>query len=95
MNAGNWPTPLGVYGYNSTYNLMGGDLFEAETLCLDSANMGQIASEVGNLSYYSTDRAPIVDANVVSRTRWSQSRTTPPRPTSRSWWAMETISGTS
>ena len=67
VNAGNWPTPLGVYGYNSTYTFMGGDLFEAQTLCLDSHNMGAIASETGNLSYYSTDGAPIVDANVVKQ----------------------------
>ena len=40
---------------------MGGDLYEAQTLCLDSRNMGAIASETGNLSYYSTVRAPIVE----------------------------------
>jgi hypothetical protein len=67
VNAGNWPTPLGVYGYNSSWNIMGGDLYEAQTLCLNSHNMGAIASETGNLSYYSTAKAPIVDANVVQQ----------------------------
>jgi hypothetical protein len=69
VNAGNWPTPLGVYGYNSTWNELGGDLYEAQTLCLDSHNMGAIASEVGNLSYYSTVGAPIVKANVVQQNK--------------------------
>lgn len=65
VNAGNWPTPLGVYGYNSTWQVMGGDLYEAQTRCLASRNMGAIASEAGNLSFYSTRGAPIVDADVV------------------------------
>ncbi len=69
VNAGNWPTPLPVYGYNSTWAFMGGDLYEAETLCLDSHNMGAIASETGNLSYYSSAKAPIVDANVVQQNK--------------------------
>jgi hypothetical protein len=67
VNAGNWPTPVGVYGYNSTWNVLGGDLYEAQTLCLDSRNMGAIPSRTGNLSYYSSVRAPIVDANVLQQ----------------------------
>ena len=67
VNAGSWPTPLPVYGYNSTWNVLGGDLYEAQTRCLDSRNMGAIASETGNLSYYSSVKAPIVDANVVQQ----------------------------
>ncbi len=67
VNAGNWPTPLGVYGYNGSWNVMGGDLYEAQTKCLDSRNMGAIASETTNLSFFSTRRAPIADANVVTQ----------------------------
>src|SRR4029077_15697897 len=33
VNSGRWATPLGVYGYNSTYNVAGGDLYEAQTRC--------------------------------------------------------------
>ena len=67
VNAGHWPTPLGVYGYNSSWNVAGGDLYEAQTKCLDSRNMGAIASETGNLSFFSTRRDPIADANVVTQ----------------------------
>ena len=67
VNAGHWPTPLGVYGYNDTWNLGGGDLYEAETLCLDSHNMGAIASEAGNLSFFSTRTPPIANADVVTQ----------------------------
>lgn len=61
VNAGYWPTPLGVYGYNNSW-LMGGFLYEAQTRCLDSRNMGAIPTETGNLSFFSTRRPPIVDA---------------------------------
>ncbi len=67
VNAGHWPTPLGVYGYNNSWNVAGGDLYEAQTRCLDSRNMGAIASETGNLSFFSTRRAPIKAANVVTQ----------------------------
>jgi hypothetical protein len=67
VNAGNWPTPLPVYGYNSTWNVLGGDLYEAQTRCLDSRNMGAIASMTGNLSFYSSVKAPIAEANVVKQ----------------------------
>ncbi len=69
VNAGNWPTPLPVYGYNGTWKILGGDLYEAQTTCLDSHNMGAIASETGNLSYYSSVGAPIVKANVVRQNK--------------------------
>jgi hypothetical protein len=62
VNAGHWPTPLGVYGYNNSWMVLGGYLYEAQTQCLDSRNMGAIASETGNLSFFSTRRAPILDA---------------------------------
>ncbi len=66
VNAGNWPTPLGVYGYNSSWNVAGGDLYEAQTRCLDSRNMGAIASTTGNLSFFST-RTPGADATAVTQ----------------------------
>jgi hypothetical protein len=59
VNAGHWPTPLGVYGYNNSW-LIGGYLYEAQTRCLDSRNMGAIPTETGNLSFFSTRRAPIL-----------------------------------
>lgn len=66
VNSGQWPTPLGVYGYNNSW-LIGGYLFEAQTRCLDSRNMGAIPTETGNLSFFSTRRAPIVDADELER----------------------------
>lgn len=62
VNAGHWATPLGVYGYNNSW-LTGGYLYEAQTRCLESRNMGAIPTETGNLSFFSTRRAPIVLAN--------------------------------
>jgi hypothetical protein len=59
VNAGHWPTPLGVYGYNNSWMVMGGYTYEAQTKCLDSRNMGAIPSETGNLSFFSTRSAPI------------------------------------
>lgn len=60
VNESGWPTPLGVYGYNDSWNV-GGYLYEAQTRCLDSRNMGAIPTETGNLSFFSTRRPPIVD----------------------------------
>jgi hypothetical protein len=65
VNAGNWQTPLGVYGYNDSWNVLGGDLYEAQTRCLDSRNMGAIASETGNLSFFSTRTFPITGSGAV------------------------------
>ncbi|MGZ5969264.1 MAG: hypothetical protein ACXWP4_16435, partial [Polyangiales bacterium] len=65
VNAGHWPTPLGVYGYNSSWNVLGGYLYEAQTTCLDSRNMGAIASEAGNLSFFSTHAPPITGSGAV------------------------------
>lgn len=67
VNAGRWPTPLGVYGYNDSWNVGGGDLYEAQTRCLDSRNMGAIASETSNLSFFSTRGAPITESEVVTQ----------------------------
>jgi hypothetical protein len=61
VNAGQWPTPLAVYGYNNSWYLAGGYLHEAQTRCLASRNMGAIASETGNLSFFSTRAAPITE----------------------------------
>jgi hypothetical protein len=58
VNSGQWPTPLGVYGYNNSW-LVSGYLHEAQTRCLDSRNMGAIPTETGNLSFFSTRRPPI------------------------------------
>ena len=65
VNAGRWPTPLAVYGYNDSWNVAGGDLYEAQTRCLASRNMGAIASEAGNLSFFSTRAPPITGWGAV------------------------------
>ncbi|MFO0684325.1 MAG: hypothetical protein U0234_19895 [Sandaracinus sp.] len=67
VNAGRWETPLGVYGYNDSWNVAGGDLYEAQTRCLDSRNMGAIASMTSNLSFFSTRSAPITESDVVTQ----------------------------
>jgi hypothetical protein len=65
VNSGRWPEPVAVYGYNNSWNLGGGYLHEAQTLCLDSHNMGAIASEASNLSFFSTRAAPITQPGEV------------------------------
>lgn len=56
-----WPKPIGVYGYANYWLVFGGFLFEAQTLCTESRNMGAIPTEVNNLSFFSTRRAPITN----------------------------------
>ncbi len=56
-----WQTPIGVYGYNNSWLVQGGYVHEAQTRCLDAHNMGAIPTETGNLSFFSTRRAPIVN----------------------------------
>jgi hypothetical protein len=56
-----WPKPIGVYGYASYWMVFGGYLFESQTLCADSRNMGAIPTTVNNLSFFSTRREPIID----------------------------------
>eukprot|EP01116_Phalansterium_solitarium_P019838 TRINITY_DN5688_c0_g1_i1.p1 TRINITY_DN5688_c0_g1~~TRINITY_DN5688_c0_g1_i1.p1 ORF type:complete len:564 (+),score=183.55 TRINITY_DN5688_c0_g1_i1:211-1902(+) len=52
-----WPKPIRVYGYNSLDVVFGGDLFEAETDCINS--MGQIASAgTNNLAFWSQVSPP-------------------------------------
>ena len=53
-----WPSPIGVYGY-ANFWLLGGYVFEAQTRCLDSRNMGAIPSKTNNFSFFSTRRSPI------------------------------------
>ncbi len=66
VNSGQWPTPLGVYGYNNSW-LIGGYLHEAQTRCLESRNMGAIPTETGNLSFFSTRRAPIDEPGTLEQ----------------------------
>lgn len=66
VNSGRWPTPIGVYGYNDSWNIGGGDLYEAQTRCLDSRNMGAIASMTTNLSFFSTRATAITESGVVT-----------------------------
>lgn len=66
VNAGRWDTPLAVYGYNDSWNVAGGDLYEAQTRCLDSRNMGAIASMTSNLSFFSTRWPAITESGVVT-----------------------------
>ena len=66
VNGGQWATPVGVYGYNNAWNVGGGYLYEAQTRCLDSRNMGAIASEAGNLSFFATRAPPITESGVVT-----------------------------
>ena len=49
-----WPQPIAAMGYDDTWSLGGGDIFEAETNCVTRHNMGQIASDgCTNLAYFS------------------------------------------
>jgi len=59
-----WPKPIGVYGYANYWHI-GGDIFESQTLCSASRNMGAIPSEVYNLSFFSTMREPITDPDEI------------------------------
>jgi hypothetical protein len=65
VNGGQWATPLPVYGYNDSWNVAGGDLYEAQTRCLASRNMGAIASETSNLSFFSTRGPAITESSDV------------------------------
>jgi hypothetical protein len=54
--------PFSVLGYDDTWPLFGGDIFEAETTCdLAAPGMGQVASTgVNNLAFFSRSAAPVV-----------------------------------
>ena len=62
-----WPSPIGVYGYADYWLVFGGYLFEAQTRCLESRNMGAIPTKTNNLSFFSTRREPIRDANEIEQ----------------------------
>ena len=66
VDAGRWPSPLGVYGYNDSWNVGGGYLYEAHTRCLESRNMGAVPTMTSNLSFFSTRRPPITESGVVT-----------------------------
>ena len=58
VNESGWETPLPVYGYNDSW-LVQGYLYEAQTRCLPSANMGAIPTRTSNLSFFGSRRPPI------------------------------------
>ncbi len=62
-----WPKPIGVYGYADYWLVFGGYLFESQTLCADSRNLGAIPTKVNNLSFFSTRREPIIDASEIKQ----------------------------
>jgi hypothetical protein len=62
-----WPKPIGVYGYADYWLVFGGFLFESQTMCSDARNMGEIATTVNNLSFFSTRREPIIDPGELKR----------------------------
>jgi hypothetical protein len=64
-----WPKPIGVYGYANNWMVLGGYLFEAQTLCAASRNMGAIPTEVNNLSFFSTRRGPIADPDEIRQNK--------------------------
>lgn len=68
VNLGQWPLPLGVYGYNNSWMVMGGYVHEAQTKCLKSRNMGAIPTETSNLSFFSTRRPPITETTELEHT---------------------------
>jgi hypothetical protein len=52
VNNNPWAKPITVYGYDDTWGILG-DPFEAETLCVEEHNMGQVASVgVSNLGFF-------------------------------------------
>ena len=61
VNDSDWDKPVGVYGYNDSW-LIGGYIYEAQTDCLDSANMGAIPTRTSNLSFFDTRRPAIDEA---------------------------------
>lgn len=62
-----WSKPIGVYGYANYWNVFGGYLFEAQTLCAESRNMGAVPTEVNNLSFFSTRGEPITEASELKQ----------------------------
>jgi len=67
VNESPWSSLTGVYGYADYWLVFGGYLFEAQTRCLESRNMGAIPTKTSNLSFFSSRRKPIVDANELEQ----------------------------
>jgi len=60
MSVNPWPKPIGVFGYANYWNVLGGYLYESQTLCANARNMGAIPTDyVNNLSFFSNRRKPI------------------------------------
>ncbi|MDB9786851.1 hypothetical protein OAB57_01985 [Bacteriovoracaceae bacterium] len=76
-----WEKPIAVYGYNNSWNVFGGFLFEAQTKCNRSRNMGAVPTDgVTNLSYFSTRRSPInniheIRQNKVGKFKYDRKKT--------------------
>jgi hypothetical protein len=63
-----WPSPIGVYGYAEYWKLFGGYVFEAQTRCVKSRNLGEIATAgVKNLSFFSSRRMPILEPHEIEQ----------------------------
>lgn len=54
-----WEKPVGVYGYNDSW-LVGGYMWEAQSRCLDSADLGAIPTRTTNLSFFDS-RGPAIE----------------------------------
>lgn len=52
-------SPIPVYGYAQYWKVFEGDVFEAQTRCVSSRNLGAVPSLTPNLSFFSTRRDPI------------------------------------
>lgn len=59
-NTTQWPQPIAVFGYDDyRIGLIPGDFFEAETICVERHNMGQVATgSMTNMAFWSR-RPPI------------------------------------
>lgn len=66
VNESPWEKPVGVFGYNDSW-LAGGYLYEAQTRCLPSANMGAIPTRTTNLSFFETRSPAITDPALLPR----------------------------
>jgi hypothetical protein len=60
-----WPNPIPVWGYDTSWLIFNGYLYEANTFCADSKNMGSVPTRnVNNLSYFS--RKPSITEPLVT-----------------------------
>jgi hypothetical protein len=78
-----WPKPVAVYGYDDTFPVFGGDIFEAETTCAivngRSVGLGEVSTwGVNNLAFWSqttTITTPLVQNTPPPPTPYSPNRT--------------------